>query len=100
MTYKEKAEKLREMVYKANGLEYPPKTFGDHKPISCQKWKSVSELSEYLESWGGSLKSDARRRKGFLIVPLQDETIYHNAPLVAEVPMDFAMKVMVMGEFP
>lgn len=101
MTYSEKAEKFRELVYRANGLDYPPK---DDKIKSLsptrQKWKSVKELNLYLEHWGGGLKGHPKKRRGYLVVPLQDETIQHKSPVFAEVPMDFAMKVIAMGGFP
>lgn len=101
MTYKEKAEKFRELAYKAQGLDYPPKERWIKDPAPPrQKWNSMEELNIYLEDWGGRLKADNKRRRGFLVAPLQDASIQHNAPLVAEVPMDFAMKVLSMGGFP
>lgn len=101
MTYKEKAEKFRELAYAANGLEYPPKARWIASPAPVrQKWKSMEELALYLKDWGGRLKADSKRRKGFLVAPLQDETIQYKHAVVAEVPMDFAVKVIMMGDFP
>lgn len=101
MNYKEKAEKFRELAYKAQGLDYPPKErWIKSLAVERQKWKNLSELAAYMEHWGGSLKDDPKRRRGYLVVPLQDETIQYKSPVFAEVPMDFAMKVLAMGGFP
>lgn len=101
MTYEEKAEKFRELIYAANGLEYPPKSRWILSPAPArQRWKSAEELALYLEDWGGRVKSDTRRRKGHLVAPLQEESIQYKHIIVAEVPMDFAMKVLAMGGFP
>lgn len=83
MNYKEKAEKFREMAYAANGGEN-------------LKWRNKEELHSYLEMWGGRLKDDRRRRRGYLVSCLQEPSKL----IVAEVPMDFALKVLSMGGFP
>lgn len=101
MTYREKAERFRELAYRANGLEYPPRErwAGSTAP-ERPKWKNVAELDSYFKKWGGRLKRDPKRRRGYLVVPLQEETTAHRFPVFAEVPMDFAMMVLVMGGFP
>lgn len=86
MTYKEKAAKFKDMVYKENA--------GD-----LLKWKNRKEFSEYLENWGGRMKEDLVRRRGYLVAFIQNSTDKHPR-IVAEVPMDFAMKVLSMGGFP
>lgn len=84
MRYREKAERFKKLIYNEN------------RDSSSLKWKNKEELSLYLESFGGRIKEDKRRRKGHLVSVLQDSP----PKLVAEVPMDFAMKVLVMGGFP
>lgn len=87
MNYKEKAEKFREMVYAANG-------------VKNLKWRNKEELHSYLEMWGGRLKEDRRLRRGYLVSYLQGPLLSGGPVIVAEVPMDFAMKVLSMGGFP
>lgn len=102
MTYQQKCEKFREMIYEANGLNWPPQPRWTPlpAPIRC-RWKNPEELAEYLESWGGKLVRDRRRRRGYLVVDLEEgmEPV-GRSPTIAEVPMDFAMKVLAMGGFP
>lgn len=86
MTYKEKAEKFRELAYKEN-------------EGNLVKWKNREQFAAYLESWGGRMKKDLARRKGYLVSFMQGPTEKHPR-IVAEVPMDFAMKVLSMGGFP
>lgn len=89
MTYKEKAKKFRDLVYAANGGEKI-------------KWRNPEELQAYLEVWGGRVKEDRKRKRGYLVSLLQggDPILEGNPIIVAEVPMDFAMKVLSMGGFP
>lgn len=101
MTHKQKAEKFRELAYEANGIAYPPKSrWIRDQPLPRQRWKDLEELDTYLRLWGGRIKSDGKKRKGCLVAHLQDESIQHSEPIYAEVPMDFAMKVLAMGGFP
>ena len=93
MTYEEKADKFKELAYKANSVS------GE------LKWRNREALSSYLVSWGGRIKEDRRRRRGYLVCLLQESreanNIFPAVPaLVAEVPMDFAEKVISMGGFP
>lgn len=86
MKYREKAERFRDAAVKENAG-------------SRLKWKNPDELRAYLERFGGRLKENRRRRKGYLVCVLQKKT--HLYPeLIAEVPMDFADKVLAMGGFP
>ena len=86
MRYKDKAERFKELAHKENrNLEL--------------KWKNPEELGSYLEMFGGRLKEDRRRRRGHLVSLLQDKNKVYPR-LVAEVPMDFAEKVLAMGGFP
>ena len=55
-----------------------------------QRWRNKEELGLYLGGFGGRVKEDRRRRKGYLVIPLQKG-------VVAEVPMDFAEKVLAFG---
>lgn len=93
MTYRQKADKFKELCYKENW----PKN----------KWKNEEELNEYFVNFGGKLKTDMKRKKGYLVCLLQkgrkSKSGRYNAnkpDLVAEVPMEFAMKVLVLGGFP
>lgn len=86
LSYKDKAERFRDLTFKENR--------GD--PL---KWKDPDDLNAYLERFGGRLKEDKRRRRGYLVCLLQKRTITFPS-LVAEVPMDFAEKVLAMGGFP
>lgn len=96
MKYAEKALKLRELFY------YTNKSFNP-------KWKNKQELESYLSKFGGRVKEDRKRRKGYLVCLLQEgrkkekDNYYdpkERPDLVAEVPMEFAMKVIVLGGFP
>lgn len=86
LRYREKAERFKDLTYKENRLDR-------------LKWKDPDELNAYLEGFGGRLKEDRKRRRGYLVCVLQKPTITFPA-LVAEVPMDFAEKVLAMGGFP
>lgn len=86
LRYGEKAERFKDMAYRENR--------GD--PL---KWKDPHELDVYLRVFGGRLKEDRRRRMGYLVCVLQEKT--RVLPfIVAEVPMDFAEKVLALGGFP
>lgn len=86
MTYREKAEKFREMAFAANRLDPP-------------KWRDREEVVSYFESWGGRVKENRRRRRGYLVTFLQGPGP-KGPTIVAEVPMDFAERVFLMGGFP
>jgi hypothetical protein len=98
MKYREKAEAFRHLAYRANGLTYPPmaRWVGDPRP-ERPKWRSLRELEAYLLEWGGRVKKDTKRRRGYLVVDLNEGM---NPPQIIEVPMDFAMRVLVLGGFP
>jgi len=92
--YKDKAIKFKEITYKAQGLvlegscwvPIPSPSPHPTKP----KWRDKGELGLYLGEYGGRIKEDKRRRKGYLVASLTDD-------LIAEVPMDFAEKVLAFG---
>lgn len=88
MTYKEKAAKFKELTYSENRK---------HEYV---KWRNRDELAAYLEAWGGRVKGDRKRRKGYLVSVLQDPKSDIGEFIVAEVPMDFAEKVLAMAGFP
>jgi hypothetical protein len=97
--YKDKASKFKEMTYKAQGLFWvedkwvPAECLVDGVPAGINKgprWKDKKELNLYLGEFGGRIKEDKRRRKGYLVSVLQKG-------LVAEVPIDFAEKVLAFG---
>jgi hypothetical protein len=98
MRYEEKARIFREIAYKENGLTYPPKErrVGDPAP-ERMKWKNKKELEEYLNGVGGRFKMDNKRRRGYLVVDLNEGM---NPPQIIEVPMDFAMKALALGGLP
>lgn len=83
MKYKEKAELLKQVFFKVNKAE--------------DRWKNPEDLERYLAEVGGRLKSDKKRRKGYLVCFLQN---HQGRTLVAEVPTDFAEKAIVMDGFP
>lgn len=90
MRYAKKAEIFKKMVYEANS---PP----------VLRWRDRDELADYFAKYGGRIKEDRRRKKGHLVSLLQDKLTFNgivNPRIVAEVPMDFAMKVFVLGELP
>lgn len=98
MTYRQKCERFRELAYEANGLSYPPKSRPVLSPAPIRlKWKSMEELDEYLWSFGGRVKTDRKKRGGYLVVDLNEGMI---EPQIVEVPMEFATKVLAMGGFP
>lgn len=88
MTYKEKAAKFKELTYREN------------RRLDYVKWRNRDELAAYLERWGGRVKEDRRRRRGYLVSVLQDALTDVGPLLVAEVPMEFAEKVLAMNGFP
>lgn len=88
MTYIEKAAKFKELTYRENNR------------LNLIKWRSRDELAAYLERWGGRVKEDRRRRRGYLVSVLQGPLTDVGSLLVAEVPMEFAEKVLAMGGFP
>lgn len=85
MNYKQKSDKFKDLVYAAN------------KDINALKWKNKEELEEYLKKHGGKIKNDRKRKKGYLVCLLQKGRHLGRDDLVAEVPMEFAMKVLVFG---
>lgn len=88
MRYREKADAFRELMLKSNKVEKP-------------KWRNSEELAVYLESWGGCLKMNRRRRRGFLVSYIQGPKIGQKfEEIIVEVPMDFALKALSMGGFP
>ncbi len=93
MNQKEKCLKIREMMYRANGIE-------EGTPNrSYVKWRNVNELEEYLGRFGGSIKHNRKRRRGYFVVHLynlQEDM----RPVCAEITKDFGEKVMAMGGFP
>lgn len=99
MTYKQKVDKFREICYKQN--EDP-----NHK-----KWQNKEEFESYFLKFGGRIKTDKKRRKGYLVCLVQkgrSQSKYYRSPLshecrpdlVVEIPMEFATKVLVLGGFP
>lgn len=99
-------EKFREIAYRTNGLSYPPKPRWAGLPRPTRKkWNSLEELADYIQDVGGRIKNDEKEKEGFLVVKLEDEQYdpvkcVLRPPLIAEVPMDFAMKVLTLGDFP
>lgn len=83
MKYREKSELLKDLFYKTNRER--------------SLWKNPEELDEYLSAYGGRLKNDKRRRKGYIVCFLQN---HQGKCLVAELPLDFAEKVLVLSGFP
>jgi hypothetical protein len=96
MTYNQKANKLKELFYRTNLRPFDRSRATTPAAIAAAetiKWRNPKELSEYLEKFGGQIKTNKKRRKGYLIVHLQQN-------MYAEIPMDFAEKALVLGGFP
>lgn len=98
MKYKDKVEKFREIIFQQN-------------KNGNTKWKNKEEFELYFLKFGGKLKEDRKRRKGYLVCLVQKglppASKYYRGPLpyelpdlVVEVPMEFATKVLVLGGFP
>jgi hypothetical protein len=93
VTNKEKCLKIKEMMFGANGIE-------NGKSVRSQtKWRNLEDLAEYLAEFGGSIKYDRKRRRGYFVVHLYDSK-EDEKPVCAEITKDFGEKVMVMGGFP
>lgn len=99
-------EKFREIVYETNGLSYPPQVrwAGSTRTVR-KRWNSTEELDMYLGDFGGRLKTDKLERAGFLVIVLEDEHFDHGKcvirpAVVAEVPVEFATKVLALGFLP
>lgn len=99
-------DKFREMAYRANGIPYPPQVRqkGSPRPVR-KRWNSLEELGMYLEGFGGRIKSDDSEREGFFVALLEDEQFDLSKCVVrpavfAEVPLEFAIKVLTLGDFP
>jgi len=88
--YKEKALKIKEMMFRANGI-------GDGAVPGDRKWTNLEHLNEYLEPFGCRVKREKRRRKGYLVVYLYSTK---KSPICVELTVDFAEKVLAMGGFP
>jgi len=98
MTYKDKVRVFRELAYRENGRTYPPKLRWVGDPATERmRWRSKDELEEYFKGVGGRFKMDNKKRRGYLVVDLNEGFI---PPQIIEVPMEFAMKVLVLGGFP
>lgn len=80
MKYWEKAELLKGLFYKTNRER--------------NLWKNPEELERYLSAFGGRLKTDKKRRRGYIVCFIQR---HQKGNLVAEIPRDFAEKVLTLG---
>lgn len=87
MTYNHKAERIREIIYRANGCYLEPRTMN-------LRWNSREEFENYAKSIGCFLKENKKRRKGFIIVP----RIYDKVCM--EIPVELADKILVLGDLP
>lgn len=85
MKYAQRAEALKDLFFKVNRAE--------------RRWKDRDELHAYLEGFGGRLKEDRRRRRGYLVSYICKSRRDGRA-VVAEVPAQFAMTALAMGGFP
>lgn len=87
MTYKQK--KLLWNTNIARGYSGPDRI----------RWNTREEFSRYIESIGGRLKEDKKRRKGYLVFVVKENWNY--APrIVAEFPMEFVDKALALGFLP
>ena len=91
MKYKEKVDKFREIIFQQN-------------KNGNFKWKNKEEFELYFFKFGGKLKEDRKRKKGYLVCLVQTgvQITKRNkgSDLILEVPMEFATKVLVLGGFP
>lgn len=83
MKYKEKSELLKALFFKMNREK--------------NLWKNPEELEQYLSAFGGRLKTDKKRRRGYIVCFLQR---HQGRALAAELPLDFAEKVLALSGFP
>lgn len=90
MKYAEKCSRIKEMMFRANGI-------GDGANPVERKWNNLEHLNEYLEPFDCRVKREKRRRKGYLVVYLYSTK---KSPVCAELTLDFAEKVLAMGGFP
>lgn len=66
-----------------------------------KKWKDLEDLTQYMANFGGNLKHNRRRKKGYTVVFLYYSTKNGpRKPIVIELPNDFAERVLVLGGFP
>lgn len=93
MNYKEKAEYLKRCFFKENGVYST-----GSRDMSKMKWSNLEALSEYLQKFDGRIKFERKRRKGYIVTELYINK--QKKPVCAEVPVDFAEKIMVLGGFP
>jgi hypothetical protein len=87
MKYKEKAERLKEIIYRANGCYLEPRT-------QNLRWNSRDDFENYIMSIGCNLKENKKRRSGFIVTP------YLYDRVCAEIPIDLAEKILVLGDLP
>lgn len=73
--------------------------FRENRDLKCMKWRDPGELGSYLGGFGGRLKEDRLRRRGYLVCVLQEKTPMY-PPTICEVPMAFAERVVALGGFP
>lgn len=93
MTYLQKAEKFKELLWNANiarGYSGPDRL----------RWRNREEFSEWLGQVGGSLKENSNRRKGYLVLVVRKRYHREQPHLVAEFPMDFVDKALALGFLP
>lgn len=83
MKYQERALKIKEIIYRVQQEK--------------KKWKHLDDLKEYLKNYNARIKSDKKRRKGFLVSELYQ---FNGNPVVLEIPNDWAEKIMVFSDFP
>jgi hypothetical protein len=90
MKYQERALKIKEIIYRVQQEK--------------KKWKHLDDLKEYLKNYNARIKSDKKRRKGFLVSELYTAFAgleqYNGNPVVLEIPNEWAEKIMVFSDFP
>jgi hypothetical protein len=61
-----------------------------------RKWKHLNEFSLWLEDWGGRIKDNKRKRKGFVV----REFVAGGKRMCYEVPSEFAERCLVLDGLP
>lgn len=83
MKYGEKVAALKELLVRVNRTE--------------DRWKGPAEFESYIVSCGGKLRSDKKRKKGFVVCFIQ---WHQGKKIIVELPKDFVERALVLGGLP
>lgn len=92
MTYQQKKEKFKELLWSTNiarGYSGPERI----------RWKNEDQFADYVEDIGGRVKADKKKRSGYLVLLIREDA-GGRPKIVAEFPMDFVEKALALGFLP